>query len=168
MKHYFALVTTLLLLSTVFTAGCTKPTLPPTAPKAPITDYTKTPGINYATLVQKLREAGATVEFISDISRPEPIFPATGKSININGEPAQVYEFQDEATAQTEARKVWPDGSTIGPQPPAGKPGIIVSFNWIAPPHWYQSGKLIVVYLGENQAIMELLESLLGTQFAGM
>ena len=123
---------------------------------------------DYTSLIQKLGDAGATVEFVSDITHPQPIFPATGKSININSEPTQVYEFQDEATAQAEARKVWPDGSTIGPQPPAGNPGMIVSFNWIAPPHWYQSGKLIVIYVGENQAIMELLESLLSTQFAGM
>ena len=124
--------------------------------------------MEYASLMQELREAGATVEFVSDIKRPQPIFHATGKSITINGEPAQVYEFQDEATAQAEAQKVRADGATIGPKPTEGKPGMIVSINWIAPPHWYHSGKVIVVYLGENQAIMELLEGLLGTQFAGM
>ena len=123
---------------------------------------------NYTSLVQKLREAGATVEFVSDIRRPEPVFPAIGRSFNINGEPLQIYEFQDEATAQAEARKVWPDGSTIGAQPSTGKPGMIVSFNWIAPPHWYQSGNLIAIYVGDNQATMALLESQLGTQFAGM
>ena len=160
MKRCLVLVSTLLVFCAVFFAGCAKP--PPPAAETETTDT------NYASLVQKLREAGTTVEFVSDIRHPEPIFPATSKSISINDEPAQVYEFQDEATAQTEARNVWPDGSTIGPQPPEGNPGMIVSFNWIAPPHWYQSGKLIVIYLGENQSIMELLESLLGTQFAGM
>lgn len=39
---------------------------------------------------------------------------------------------------------------------------------WIDVPHFYTKGKIIVLYLGQNPEITNLLESLLGAQFAGM
>ena len=167
MKHYFALVIILLLLSAVFMAGCTKPPLPTTSPKAPITDYTKTPGTDYTSLVDSLRQAGATVEPGGEKLYPRPIFSVTCKVIKVNGEDVLVLEYDDEAAAEAEAQLVHPHGSTFGTFA-VGKPGVIVEFNWIAPPHWYKSGKIIVIYVGENQTMIDLLESLLGKQFAGM
>lgn len=168
MNRCFGLVIILLLVSMAFIAGCSNtPETPPSGTPEILPSGT---GMDYASLVNSLRQAGATVELIGDASYPRPIFsaPASGKAITVNGEYARVFEFSDEATAQAEAQRVTPDGFTIGPPSPPGTPGTIVDFEWIAPPHWYQSGKLIVIYVGENQAIMELLESLLGPQFAGM
>ena len=39
--------------------------------------------------------------------------------------------------------------------------------SWVAPPHFYKAEKLIVLYVGESEAIIDILESVLGPQFAG-
>jgi len=39
---------------------------------------------------------------------------------------------------------------------------------WMDMPHFYTKGKIIVLYVGQNPEIKNLLESLLSQQFAGM
>ena len=38
---------------------------------------------------------------------------------------------------------------------------------WVAPPHFYKAGRIIILYIGENATVMDVLNSLLGVQFAG-
>jgi hypothetical protein len=38
---------------------------------------------------------------------------------------------------------------------------------WVAAPHFYQAGRILVLYVGDDPAILELLEGALGPQFAG-
>jgi hypothetical protein len=38
---------------------------------------------------------------------------------------------------------------------------------WIAPPHFFKSGRLIVLYIGEAPAVLEALADTLGPQFPG-
>jgi hypothetical protein len=38
---------------------------------------------------------------------------------------------------------------------------------WIATPHFYSGGQLIVLYVGDQSSTMNLLEEVLGSQFAG-
>jgi hypothetical protein len=38
---------------------------------------------------------------------------------------------------------------------------------WVAPPHFYSGGKLLVLYVGDKQRTLEALDLLLGPQFAG-
>jgi hypothetical protein len=42
-----------------------------------------------------------------------------------------------------------------------------VTVDWIAPPHDYQRGRVIVIYTGDDEAITRLLTAVLGPQFAG-
>jgi hypothetical protein len=37
----------------------------------------------------------------------------------------------------------------------------------MAPPHFFRSGKLIVLYVGANESILKVLQASLGAQFAG-
>lgn len=39
--------------------------------------------------------------------------------------------------------------------------------DWIAPPHFYKKGQLIVLYAGVNISVIHILEASLGSQFAG-
>ena len=39
--------------------------------------------------------------------------------------------------------------------------------SWVAAPHFYQTGKLIVLYVGDDTAVHNVLENVLGSQFAG-
>jgi len=134
----FAITLTLVL----FGISCTKP-----ASSSPVTDYDS--------LVANLRDAGATVQEAGDIA--QPFFSVNGKAINVNGEDVQVFEYQDNASAEKEAALVSADGSSIGTNSPF----------WVAPPHFYKAGIMIVLYVGENTEVMSLIEKALGTQFAG-
>ena len=56
-----------------------------------------------------------------------------------------------------EASFVSEDGSSIGTNMPF----------WVGDPHFYQKERIIVLYVGDDPAIEELLEYVLGSQFAG-
>ena len=59
--------------------------------------------------------------------------------------------------AAADAAKVAPDGGSVGTS----------MMNWIMPPHFFKSGRVLVLYLGDNQTTLNLLEKILGKQFAG-
>ncbi|MFC1955890.1 hypothetical protein ACFLWZ_05120 [Chloroflexota bacterium] len=113
---------------------------------------------DYDSLVDNLRDAGATVEHET---LPQVIvqdfFSVTGQVFKVNGEEVQLFEYSNQSEAEAEATLVSPDGSSIGTSMPF----------WMAPPHFYKAGKIIVLYVGENPAVTKALETVLGTQFAG-
>lgn len=113
------------------------------------------PATDYAGLVDSLRDDGATVETAGVVG--QPFFSVPGRMIRVNGEDVQVFEYQDSTSAKAEAKLVSSDGGTIG----------TTAVTWVAPPHFYQSGRLIVLYVGENDIILGLLEGSLGEQYAG-
>ncbi|MFC1938899.1 hypothetical protein ACFLWM_01940 [Chloroflexota bacterium] len=122
---------------------------------------TKEPAVsttNYDSFIVNLRAAGATVEHPS---LPQVIvqdfFSVTGQVFEVNGEDVQVFEYIDQSIAEAEAALVSPDGSSIGTSLPF----------WVGPPHFYKSGRIIVLYVGENKAVIDLLQEVLGSQFAG-
>lgn len=78
--------------------------------------------------------------------------------ISVGGADVQVYEFHSESDAWAASLTVSEDGTEIGTS----------IIRWIDAPHFYTKGKIIVLYVGQNPEITNLLESLLGTQFAGM
>lgn len=110
---------------------------------------------DYASLVTALEATGAEVVPGEELS--QPFFEVTGQIIRVNGEDVQVFEFADEDTAASAASQISPDGGSTG----------TTMISWIASPHFYRAGQLIVLYVGENEAMTSLLESILGPQFAG-
>ena len=127
--------------------GCESPGQPITSHGGPVRDY--------VSLIDNLRAAGATVEPVGEVS--QPFFSVPGYVIEVNGEQVQVFEYADEAAANAEAATVSPDGSTVGR----------TFVGWVAPPHFFTKGRIIVLYAGSNQATLELLQRVLGPQFAG-
>ncbi len=147
------LVTVLLLLGAVLISGCNN---------RPVMDYGR--------LVDGLGEAGATVEEIGDSQLPgagEPIFSVTGKIIRVSGENTPILEYSNAVAAETETGFISRDGFDLTRLPDSKDEGFAVHVDWIASPHWYQAGRIIVLYVGENQKTLDMLENLLGTQFAG-
>ena len=111
---------------------------------------------DFASLTDNLQAAGATVRPSGEL--PFPFFSVKAQVIIVNEEhPVMVFEYADEASADAEAALISPDGSSIGTAKPA----------WGSTPHFYKAGRLIVLYVGDNNNMIELLESLLGSQFAG-
>lgn len=106
-------------------------------------------------LTRKLRTVGSTVKLDEKVS--QPFFSTPGRILIVNGEPVQVFEFKTAAKAATEVRKVSKEGSPIG----------TTMITWVAPPHFFRNGKLVVLYLGENSTVIKALEKVLGGQFAG-
>jgi len=134
-----------LLLS--YGISCAQQEAPPVSHGGPVSDY--------VSLIDNLRAAGATVDPAGDVT--QPFFSVKGQVIKVNGEDVQVFEYSDEAAVEAEAELVSPDGSSIGTS----------MVSWIAPPHFYNAGKLIMLYVGENSAVTDILESIVGSQFAG-
>jgi hypothetical protein len=110
---------------------------------------------DYVSLVDNLRQAGATVNPAGDVT--QPFFSVSGLVIRVDGEDVQVFEYADADDAKKDADLVSPGGSSIGTH----------MASWIAPPHFYQAGQLIVIYVGATDDVLDVLEEVLGVQFAG-
>ena len=87
----------------------------------------------------------------------QPFFSVKGRVLLVNDEAVQVFEYGSAAAAEAEARRVNSSGTVIGTS----------SMSWMAPPHFYRKGNLIVLYVGANATVQRTLEAVLGAQFAG-
>jgi hypothetical protein len=130
----------------------------PTSEGTPIVSHGG-PVVDYASLVDALRAAGATVEPAGEIL--QPFFAPPGQALKVNGADVQVFEFIDEDQAEAAASQVAPDGGSF-----SGPDGVS-QVGWIDTPHFFKSGRLIVMYVGSDPAVTGLLEPVLGQQFAG-
>ena len=108
-----------------------------------------------ASLVNGLQAAGAAVE--SGDSITQEFFSPEGHTIKVNGADLQVYEYENAEAMEKEASQVAPDGGSIGTS----------MVTWIDTPHFYKAGRIIVLYLGNDKTVMDLLSKLMGPQFAG-
>lgn len=110
----------------------------------------------YLPLIKRLRSQGATVKLTAEPVR-QPFFSVPGRIIGINDESVQVFKFSNASAADGQAHRVSADGMTIGTSKPS----------WMAPPHFFKAGKLIVIYVGANESVLKVLQASLGVQFAG-
>jgi hypothetical protein len=110
----------------------------------------------YLRLINRLRSAGATVKLTDERVR-QPFFSVSGKIFSINEEGVQVFEYASASAAEDQAKRVTPDGMTIGTSKPS----------WMAPPHFFMSGKSILLYVGTTESILKVLQASFGRQFAG-
>jgi len=120
---------------------------PTEAQPVPVTEMTS--------LVDALRAAGATVEASEPVE--QPFFSVGGDILKVNGVDVQIFEYETAETMEADAAKVAPDGGSIGTS----------MVSWMEPPHFYKAGRILVLYVGQDQAMLDLLESVLGYQFAG-
>jgi hypothetical protein len=105
--------------------------------------------------VKQLQARGATVTLLHTYDQT-PLFTAPLRLYQVNHAQVSVYEYAHERAAQTEAATISPGGDRIG--------NTIVDW-WVAP-HFYQVGRLIVLYVGSERPTLSLLGSILGPPFA--
>ena len=110
---------------------------------------------DYDSFLANLQSKRISVETGERVS--QPFFTPQGQIIKLNGEDVQVFEYVSKAEAFQEVMRVSADGSSVG----------TTMITWIDTPHFYQSGKIIVLYVGNNSEVIEMLTDLLGSQFAG-
>lgn len=131
-------------------------------PKLPSHDGPVTPFegaiTDYASLIDAIESRGILVQHKEDLAAESSVFSVPIQVVSVGGADVQVFEFQNELDAQAASLTVSEDGTEIGTS----------IIRWMDAPHFYTKGKIIVLYVGQNPEITNLLESLLGTQFAGM
>ena len=108
-----------------------------------------------ASLQKVLQEAGATVETGDSIA--QEFFTPEGHTVKVNGADLQVFEYKNAQAMEKEASQVAPDGGSVGTS----------MMTWIDTPHFYKVGRIIVLYLGNDKSLLDLLNKVMGPQFAG-
>ncbi len=110
---------------------------------------------DYSNFVVQLTAEGVAVEETGELV--QPFFSITGKTIKADGQDIQIFEYAHGGAMAEDAALVSPDGFSIG----------TTMLNWIDTPHFYKSGRIIVIYIGGNPDIINSLEDIVGPQFAG-
>jgi len=91
----------------------------------------------------------------------QPFFSAPGTVLAVADDDIQVYEYSASDKAQREAARVSDDGSTIMTDDAP------LHVEWVATPHFFQRDRLIVVYVGDDDEVLDVLKNTLGEPFAG-
>lgn len=106
-------------------------------------------------LMADLQSAGATVELGAEIQ--QPFFPVSAQVLVVNGQDVQVFAFPTVEDAEDAAALISPEGFEIA--------NSMVEF--VGPPHFFHEGRVIALFIGEDQAIVDLLTQVLGQPIAG-
>ncbi len=113
------------------------------------------PAKNLNDLINRLKTRGRKVLPGGKVS--QPFFSVGGRIITADGEQVQAFQYASAKAAEREAKAVDSQGSAVGTSMPM----------WVGPPHFYKSGRLIVLYVGQSSSLIEALNRALGPQFAG-
>ena len=150
MKKLITFAMLLMLIATSLIAGC--------ASRA----------YSYDNFVDDLRDSVVSVLIMGEV-KVSP-FLVKARNIRVKGENVNIYEFGNKAQADEEAALINPDGFGMSR---IDETGTRTASGWstIGPPHFYKKGRLIVYYVdvshGSDPTVRNLLESILGSQFAG-
>lgn len=115
-----------------------------------------------AEVIERLRSEGLPMREQRSVEQPffAPSAPGARVFANPRGD-MQLWEFSDAKRSRAAAASVSKDGSSIR------SGGAMYEVEWVAPPHWFRLGRVIVLYLGDDATVITALGSVLGHQFAG-
>ncbi|HZR42132.1 MAG TPA: hypothetical protein VFB12_18575 [Ktedonobacteraceae bacterium] len=116
-------------------------------------------------LIAQLKAAGATV--VPGATLNQPFMSVEGRTLSVNGEQIQVYEYTSASDADRQAAAISPDGTSFTTISSSSVATGATQVDWIKPPHLYKAGRIIVIYVGTTGSLLHLLEGVLGKQFAG-
>jgi hypothetical protein len=112
-------------------------------------------------LIDALRKT-VTVDISGTVSQPF-LNPQSGTTVRLSGGPLttpadlQLFEYGSASAGNADANQIRRDGSGTA----------TTQISWVAPPHFFLKGRVLVLYVGSDSAVLTLLQSLLGPQFAG-
>ena len=106
-------------------------------------------------LRRDLEERGSTTELGDEVE--QPFFAVTGRFLRVDDEEVQVFQYPDEEARRADSKQISPDGRTIGKTKPM----------WIGTPRFWARGRLVVLYLGDDEAVIEAVSDPLGPTLAG-
>jgi hypothetical protein len=87
----------------------------------------------------------------------KPYLSAPGVLVRVNGQPVQVFQYTDAAALAADVAGLAPTAGSID-----GVPLV-----WPAAPHFWRKGGLLALAVSNDQALVELVSSVMGPQFAG-
>lgn len=148
----FKTLSSLFLISVLMMSGCRKaPSFIPltTEPAQPARVEDKT------SFVAALQISNATAEIVDSVI--QDFFSPEGSIVKVNGQDVQVFEYENKEAMESDASQVAPEGGSIGTS----------MVTWMDVPHFYKAGRIIVLYVGSDKATLDLLEKVMGPQFAG-
>jgi hypothetical protein len=148
------ILTALVLTACVPLARNMETPVPPPAPAATIPISRGDESVGYVELVDALGKEGVEAEPAGEVE--QPFFGVAGQVIEIDGGSVQVFEYEDEAAREVESARISPDGSSVGG----------TSISWVDRPTFWAEGRLIVLYVGADEAIVDLLTRVLGAPIA--
>ena len=108
-----------------------------------------------ASLLAALQATGAKAEIGDSVI--QDFFTPEGNVIKVNGQDVQVFEYENAEAMESEASQVAPDGGSVGTS----------MMMWMDAPHFYKTGRIIILYIGSSQDTLNLLQTIIGSQFAG-
>lgn len=118
---------------------------------------------DYKSFVEYLRRAGFTFKQEEDVE--VLFFSVKGRPLLVKNDTVQVFEYKKAALVDAEATRISPDGRNVE-MVENGIKSVSKPF-WLATPHFYKRGRLIVLYLGDDPTLKATIEAALGPQFAG-
>jgi hypothetical protein len=101
-------------------------------------------------LSEALSQAGAGAQPGDSIE--QSFFSVPGRILQVNGSDVQVFEYADAAAREAESSQIGPDGGSIG----------TTMVTWIDQPNFWAKGRLIVLYVGREAALITTLSAILG------
>jgi hypothetical protein len=110
---------------------------------------------DFDNLIKAFEITGASIKIGDSIS--QPFFSVEALMVSLDGVDIQVFEYPNDGAVEADVTAISPDGSSVGTTMPF----------WVASPHFFKSGRLIVLYIGSDPDILATLESILGPQIAG-
>jgi hypothetical protein len=122
---------------------------------APQAQSSATTELDQASLIEALRATGAEVELGDSVE--QAFFAVLGQILKLDGTDVQVFEYESAQAMEADVAQVSADGDTIGNS----------MVTWVATPHFFKSGRVLVLFVGDDAAVLELLGGVLGEQFAG-
>ena len=145
----------IVLIALLLGSACSSPATP--APESSVTPNALLGSEveDQSSLIDTLRTSGAEVEVSESVE--QAFFTVTGQILKVNGKDVQVFEYESAEKMESDAAQVAPDGGSIGTS----------MVTWVEPPHFFKSGRVLVLYVGEDPEAINLLRGALGEQFAG-
>ena len=131
------------------------PTQPDSSPQAsptamPAPDGETAEAASVASLVSALEASGAEVELAELVN--QPFFPVEGQILKVDEQDIQVFVFPDEESRQQASALISEDGSSVGRS----------MIDWIDQPNFWATQNLIVLYVGQDSNLIDLLNEILG------
>ncbi len=108
------------------------------------------PVFGLSDVIDALSGVGATVEQRGQI--PATPFSVPGQLFDVDAFEIAVREYADAAARAEEEETIAMDGWSVNNTP----------VEWIASPHYWSRGRVIVLYLGDDPTAIDLLNSTLG------